>query len=100
MEPRGLGDHRMSNRNQLASGAPRVWLRLANDERLLAHIRRGDAGAFEVLYDRHAPELLSFCSYMLGSRQDAEDVVQASFASAYRALTASSRPIALRPWLF
>lgn len=78
----------------------RVGLRLASDERLLASIRRGHAVAFEALYDRHAAGLLSFCLYMLGSRQDAEDAVQASFVSAYRALLADGRPITLRPWLF
>ncbi len=38
--------------------------------------------------------------YMLGSRQDAEDAVQATFTSAYRALRADTRPVTLRPWLF
>jgi RNA polymerase sigma factor (sigma-70 family) len=56
--------------------------------------------AFEALYDRHIRELLSFCIYMLGSRQDAEDAVQATFTSAYRALRADERPVALRAWLF
>ncbi len=78
----------------------RVRLGLASDEWLVACVRRGDTAAFEALYDRHAAELLRFCVYMLTSRQDAEDAVQATFASAYRALRADSRPVALRPWLF
>ncbi len=53
-----------------------------------------------MLYERHAGGLLSFCTYMLGSRHDAEDAVQATFASAYRALRANERPVVLRPWLF
>jgi RNA polymerase sigma factor (sigma-70 family) len=73
---------------------------LASDEWLVGCVRRGDTAAFEALYDRHVRELLGFCNYMLGSRQDAEDAVQATFASAYRALRADSRPVALRPWLF
>src|SRR5487761_2193977 len=80
--------------------ASRFRLRLAGDDRLVASVRGGDAAAFEALYDRHAAELLSFCVYMLGSRHDAEDAVQATFASAYRALRADRRAIALRPWLF
>jgi RNA polymerase sigma factor (sigma-70 family) len=75
-------------------------LGLASDEWLVGCVRRGDTAAFEALYDRHVRELLGFCVYMLGSRQDAEDAVQATFASAYRALRADSRPVALRPWLF
>ncbi len=38
--------------------------------------------------------------YMLGSRADAEEALQVTFASAYRALLADERPVALRPWLF
>src|SRR4030088_2440700 len=75
-------------------------LRFAADDRLMSFVRRGDSAAFEILYDRHASELLSFCVYMLGSRQDAEDAVQATFASAYRTLNAGARDLALRPWLF
>jgi RNA polymerase sigma factor (sigma-70 family) len=75
-------------------------LRLASDEHLVASIRRGDASAFDAVYERHSGELLSFCGYMLGSRQDAEDAVQATFAAGYRALRTDKRPISLRPWLF
>jgi RNA polymerase sigma factor (sigma-70 family) len=75
-------------------------LRFSTDDRLIALVRRGDPTAFEILYDRHCRELLSFCRYMLGSRQDAEDAVQATFASAYRALVADERAVVLRPWLF
>jgi RNA polymerase sigma factor (sigma-70 family) len=63
-------------------------------------VRRGDRTAFEILYDRHARELLSFARHMLDSPQDAEDAVQSAFASAYRALVADEREVNLRPWLF
>jgi RNA polymerase sigma factor (sigma-70 family) len=75
-------------------------LRFATDDRLMNFVRRGDSTAFEILYDRHASELLSFCVYMLGSRHDAEDAVQATFASAYRVLNRDAREVVLRPWLF
>jgi RNA polymerase sigma factor (sigma-70 family) len=91
----GVADH-----NRLINAGARVRLRLAADDRLVAFVRRGDSTAFEVLYERHSRGLLSFCLYMLGSRQDAEDAVQATFTSAYRALRADGRPVALRPWLF
>ena len=78
----------------------KVRLALASDEWLVACVRRGDTAAFEALYDRHVRELLAFSVYMLGSRQDAEDAVQATFASAYRALRADGRAVTLRPWLF
>ncbi len=90
----------MAARSRVFVTGSRVRLGLASDEWLVACVRRGDTAAFEALYDRHVRELLGFCVYMLGSRQDAEDAVQATFASAYRALRADSRPVALRPWLF
>jgi RNA polymerase sigma factor (sigma-70 family) len=73
---------------------------LAADDRLVALVRRGDPTAFEILYDRHVRELLSFCRYMLGSQADAEDAVQSTFASAHRALLADDRWVEVRPWLF
>lgn len=79
---------------------PRVPQRFVSDERLVALVRRGDSGAFESLYDRHVAELLSFCFFMLASREDAEDAVQSTFASAYRALLRDQRGVDARPWLF
>jgi RNA polymerase sigma factor (sigma-70 family) len=90
----------VSERGRVVKAGSKVRLALASDEWLVACVRRGDTAAFEALYDRHVRELLAFCMYMLGSRQDAEDAVQATFASAYRALRADTRPVTLRPWLF
>jgi RNA polymerase sigma factor (sigma-70 family) len=75
-------------------------LRFAGDERLVELVRRGDESAFEALYDRHHRPILSFCRHMLASADEAEDAVQHTFLSAYRDLTASDKPIDLRPWLF
>ena len=47
---------------------PHVPQRFVSDEHLVVLMRRGDRGAFESLYDRHVSELLSFCFFMLGSR--------------------------------
>jgi len=81
----------------------RLRLRLpgqCSDERLVAAVRAGDRAAFEAIYDRYHRMLLSFCRHMLGSRDEGEDAVQQTFLSAYRSLTDSSQPIALRAWLF
>jgi RNA polymerase sigma factor (sigma-70 family) len=77
-----------------------VRLRFAADDRLVALVRAGDPTAFEILYDRNAGELLSFCRYMLGSQADGEDAVQSTFASAHGALLADDRSVEVRPWLF
>jgi RNA polymerase sigma factor (sigma-70 family) len=75
-------------------------VRRVGDERLVARVRAGDDDAFEAIYDRYYLGLLAFCRHMLGSRQEAEDALQHSFASAYRALRASESDVELRPWLY
>lgn len=75
-------------------------LRLQSDERLIALVRRGNHGAFEVLVGRYQARLLAFCRHMLGSKEDAEDVLQEVFAAAFNAILADDRPINARPWLY
>jgi RNA polymerase sigma factor (sigma-70 family) len=75
-------------------------LRLQSDERLIALVRRGSHGAFEVLVARYQARLLAFCRHMLGCREDAEDVLQEVFAAAFNAILADDRPINARPWLY
>jgi RNA polymerase sigma factor (sigma-70 family) len=75
-------------------------LRFQSDERLIAHIRRGHPRAFETLVRRYQPRLLGFCAQMVSSSEDAEDIVQDVFASAFSAICADSRPINVRPWLY
>ncbi len=75
-------------------------LRLQSDERLVGFVRRGNATAFEVLVSRYESRLLAFSRHLLGSREDAEDVLQEVFAAAFNAMTADDRPINVRPWLY
>ena len=75
-------------------------LRLQSDERLIALTRRGHHAAFEVLCSRYQSRLLSFARHMLGSREDAEDVLQEVFAAAFNAVLADTRQINVRPWLY
>jgi RNA polymerase sigma factor (sigma-70 family) len=62
--------------------------------------RGGNPGAFETIVDRYQGRLLGFCRQMLGSTEDAEDVLQEVFVNAYRAMLADDREINLRPWLY
>ncbi len=75
-------------------------LRLQSDEKLVALLRDGNDRAFEVLFDRYQSRLLAFCRHMLGSTQDAEDVLQDVFAAAHAALFADERNVTARPWLY
>ena len=54
------------------------------DEDLMQLVRRGDAAAFEMVYDRHATAAFSLAYRMTGTRNAAEDVVQEAFLSLWR----------------
>ena len=87
-----------SRRGLLARKSP--LLKLQGDEKLIAMARAGNPGAFETMVDRYQGRLLGFCRQMLGSTEDAEDVLQEVFVNAYRAMLADEREINLRPWLY
>jgi len=87
-----------SRRGLLARRSP--LLKLQGDEKLIAMARSGNPGAFEAIVDRYQPRLLGFCRQMLGSTEDAEDVLQEVFVNAYKAMLADEREINLRPWLY
>ena len=87
-----------SQRGLLARRSP--LLKLQGDARLIAMARSGNSGAFETIVDRYQGRLLGFCRQMLGSTEDAEDVLQEVFVNAYRAMLADEREINLRPWLY
>jgi RNA polymerase sigma factor (sigma-70 family) len=75
-------------------------LRLQSDERLIGYLRKGNAAAFEILFARYEQRLLAFCRHLLGSREDAEDVLQEVMTAAFNAILADERPINVRPWLY
>src|SRR4051812_36200952 len=82
----------------LAARSP--LMRLKSDEQLIALTRKGQHGAFEALVQRYQSRLLAFCRHMLGSTEDAEDVLQEVFTASYNAMIADERPINARPWLY
>ncbi len=79
---------------------PKRLLAMRGERHLVARLRAGDEAAFEVLYDRYAPPLLSFCRHMLGRTEEAEDAVQQVFASALSDLQRNQRELELKPWLY
>ncbi|MEA2274037.1 MAG: hypothetical protein QOI98_2745, partial [Solirubrobacteraceae bacterium] len=87
-------------RHGLPLRGPTPLLRLQSDERLVALVRRGHHGAYEALVARYTSRLLAFCRHMLGSKEDAEDVLQEVFAAAFNAMLADEREINVRPWLY
>jgi RNA polymerase sigma factor (sigma-70 family) len=87
-----------SRRGLLARRSP--LLKLQGDAKLIAMARNGNPGAFETIVDRYQGRLLGFCRQMLGSTEDAEDVLQEVFVNAYKAMLRDEREINLRPWLY
>lgn len=52
---------------------------LPDDRELWERICRGDAAAFDVLYQMHGPKLQVFLTRLVGSRETAEDIMQETF---------------------
>ena len=63
-------------------------------------VRRGNAAAFEVIYERHSQAAFSLAYRMAGSRGVAEDVVQESFLNVWRSGARYERARgSVRTWL-
>jgi RNA polymerase sigma-70 factor (ECF subfamily) len=75
-------------------------LRDLADEELMGLVRRGDADAFAVVYQRHASSAYSLAYRMMGGRAAAEDVAQEAFLSAWRSGARYDRARgSVRTWL-
>ncbi|HEY3978507.1 MAG TPA: sigma-70 family RNA polymerase sigma factor [Streptosporangiaceae bacterium] len=68
-------------------------------EAALARARAGDGEAFRELVDPYRRELLAHCYRILGSVQDAEDVLQEALLAAWRSIGRFDGQ-ALRAWLY
>jgi RNA polymerase sigma-70 factor (TIGR02960 family) len=66
----------------------------------LARARTGDEEAFRELTEPHRRELQVHCYRILGSVQDAEDLVQETLLAAWRGLEAFEGRASLRAWLY
>src|SRR5919206_3230602 len=59
-------------------------VRALADEDLVPLMSRGDARAFEAIYERHAGAAYSLAYRMVGTRASAEDVTQEAFMNLWR----------------
>ena len=73
---------------------------LTADLELAQRCRQGDASAFEQLYRAHAGRLYTLIIRMVGSAQDAEDVLQDVFLIAHRKLGGFRGDSSLGTWLY
>jgi RNA polymerase sigma-70 factor (TIGR02960 family) len=69
-------------------------------EATLARARAGDEDAFRELTEPHRRELRLHCYRILGSMQDAEDLVQETLLAAWRGLEAFEGRASVRAWLY
>src|ERR1700685_1860887 len=69
-------------------------------ETVLERARAGDDRAFGELTDPFLGELQVHCYRMLGSVQDAEDVVQETLLAAWRGLDGFEERSSVRTWLY
>jgi RNA polymerase sigma-70 factor (TIGR02960 family) len=72
----------------------------ALDEQRLARARAGDEEAFRELTEPRRRELQLHCYRILGSVQDAEDMVQETLLAAWRSLEAFEGRASVRSWLY
>jgi RNA polymerase sigma-70 factor (TIGR02960 family) len=69
-------------------------------ERLLARAKAGDEEAFGELIDPYRRELQVHCYRIVGSLQDAEDLLQETLLAAWRGLERYEGRASLRAWLY
>src|ERR671928_747659 len=69
-------------------------------EQLLDRARGGDQDAFRALVDPYRRELHVHCYRVLGSVQDAEDVMQETLLAAWRGLHGFEERASFRAWLY
>ncbi len=72
----------------------------ALSETTLARARAGDEEAFHELTEPHRRELQLHCYRILGSTQDAEDMVQETLLAAWRSIESFEGRASVRSWLY
>ena len=82
------------------AGAPKECEDECVSEQLLSRATSGDEQAFRELTDPLRGELQLHCYRMLGSMQDAEDMVQETMLGAWRGLGSFERRASVRSWLY
>lgn len=72
----------------------------ATDHHLISLFKSGSMEAMEAIMERYGNAVFSFGLKMCGHKQDAEDIAQDTFLSAFRYLNGFREETKLRNWLF
>ena len=70
-----------------------------NDYELVSRCKKGDLDAFEALVIKHQGKMLNFAFRMVGNYEDACEIVQDSFLSAYKAIQQFEGRSSFSTWL-
>ena len=70
------------------------------DPELCRRAKEGDADAFASLYETVSSKLYSTAFYMLGRKEDAEDVVMETVTDAFSEIRSLREPAAFEGWIF
>lgn len=74
-----------------------------NHEEIKAHVllaRNGDTTSFCKLYELYYKDMYRFAYYMLGNRQDAEDVISETVLDAFTGIKNLRKPERFKAWIF
>lgn len=72
----------------------------SDEERWIAGARRGDADAFESLMHLHEKQIYGLCLRLCGNSEDAREVAQETFLSAWQGLPAFRGDASFPTWLY
>lgn len=72
----------------------------SNDHDLIARLKAGDQAAYAQLVDEHAGRIYRLALRMMGNEADAEDVLQETFLSAFKAIDRFEGRSSLSTWLY
>ena len=70
------------------------------DRELVDRLKRGDAGAYDMLVRRHLARATMVARRLLGNVEDAEDLVQEAFIRALDRIATFDETRAFAPWFF
>ena len=73
---------------------------VATDDELLDGLRRHDMQAFTVFFETYADRVFRLAAHLLGNEQDAEEVTQATFLSAFNAIDHFEPRAKISTWLY
>jgi RNA polymerase sigma-70 factor (ECF subfamily) len=70
------------------------------DTEVIARVLDGDTDQFGILVDRYGGEFARYAKYMIGSEDEAADVIQESLVRAFRSLRRCQDRANFKGWLF